>query len=183
VSEVIALEWRHVQLDGSTPHVKVRQACVKGRIGPPKSRTGRRNVPISFPLVRALRKHRASSAWHRDHEPVFPTTTGTMLLPGNVFRRVLKPAAEEASVPWMGFHTLRHTCASLLFADGRNAVQVQRWLGHHSPAFTLATYVHLLDGNIGAPLDLSPQGVNRVQTRATPSGDIRAATPSLEVAV
>jgi len=49
----------------------------------------------------------------------------------------------------------RHTCASLLFAQGRNAVQVQRWLGHHSAAFTLASYVHLLDGDIGAPLTLS----------------------------
>jgi integrase len=37
-------------------------------------------------------------------------------------------------------HPFRHTCASLLFAQGRNAVQVQRWLGHHSRAFTLATY-------------------------------------------
>jgi integrase len=34
----------------------------------------------------------------------------------------------------------------------RNAVQVQRWLGHHSPAFTLATYVHLLDGDLGEQL-------------------------------
>jgi hypothetical protein len=40
----------------------------------------------------------------------------------------------------------------MLFAEGRNAVQVQRWLGHHSAAFTLATYVHLLDGDLGAPL-------------------------------
>jgi len=45
--------------------------------------------------------------------------------------------------------------ASLLFAQGRNAVQVQRWLGHHSAAFTLATYVHLLDGDLGEPLSLS----------------------------
>jgi integrase len=58
-------------------------------------------------------------------------------------------------VPWVGFHTFRHTCASLLFAQGRNAVQVQRWLGHHSAAFTLATYVHLLDGDLGEPLTLS----------------------------
>ena len=42
--------------------------------------------------------------------------------------------------------------ASLLFDEGRNAVQVQRWLGHHSPAFTLATYVHLLSDDLGAPL-------------------------------
>jgi integrase len=41
-------------------------------------------------------------------------------------------------------HTLRHTCATMLFRRGLNAVQVQLWLGHHSPAFTIATYVHLL---------------------------------------
>jgi hypothetical protein len=43
---------------------------------------------------------------------------------------------------------------STLFAQGRNAVQVQRWLGHHSAAFTLSRYVHLLDGVLGAPLDV-----------------------------
>ena len=32
----------------------------------------------------------------------------------------------------------------LLFRHGANAKQVQHWLGHHSPAFTLAVYVHLL---------------------------------------
>jgi len=58
-----------------------------------------------------------------------------------VFRRVLQPAREAADLPWVGFHAFRHTCASILFAEGRNAVQVQRWLGHHSASFTLATYV------------------------------------------
>ena len=38
-------------------------------------------------------------------------------------------------------------------------MQVQRWLGHHSPAFTLATYVHLLDGDLGEPLSLSRSAV------------------------
>jgi hypothetical protein len=35
------------------------------------------------------------------------------------------------------------------------AVQVQRWLGHHSPSFTLSTYVHLLGDDMGEPLDIS----------------------------
>jgi hypothetical protein len=43
------------------------------------------------------------------------------------------------------FHTFRHTCASLLFAAGRNPKQVQCWIGHHSPSFTLDVYGHLLD--------------------------------------
>jgi integrase len=87
--------------------------------------------------------------------------------PNNLRRRVLKPAAEEACVSWVGFHAFRHTCASMLFAEGRNAVQVQRWLGHHSPAFTLSVYVHLLDGDIGEPLTV-PERVNGVQTCPTP---------------
>jgi integrase len=69
------------------------------------------------------------------------------------------PAREAADLPWVGFHAFRHTCASILFAEGRNAVQVQRWLGHHSAAFTLATYVHLLDGDLGEPLTI-PQTVH-----------------------
>ena len=56
----------------------------------------------------------------------------------------MKPAAKSAGLPWAGLHRLLHTCATLLFGSGANATQVQIWLGHHSPAFTLATYVHLL---------------------------------------
>jgi Phage integrase family len=66
----------------------------------------------------------------------------------NVARRVLKPAARRAGVEWAAFHTLRHTCATELFKRGLNAKQVQVWLGHHSPAFTLAVYVHLLSDDL-----------------------------------
>jgi integrase len=71
---------------------------------------------------------------------------------------VIQPAREAADLPSVGFHAFRHTGASILFAEGRNAVQVQCWLGHHSVAFTLATYVHLLDGDLGEPLTI-PQTV------------------------
>jgi D-alanyl-D-alanine carboxypeptidase (penicillin-binding protein 5/6) len=43
-------------------------------------------------------------------------------------------------------HTLRHTCASLLFANGRNIRQVSDWLGHADPAFTLRTYARATRG-------------------------------------
>jgi integrase len=167
ISEAIALQWQHIELDGSTPHVKIRRALVKGRMGPPKSRYGRRDVPIDHSLVLALRDRRRGSEWPGEDDLVFPATNGAPLMQGNVFRRVLQPAREEACVEWVGFHAFRHTCASLLFAEGRNAVQVQRWLGHHSPAFTLARYVHLLDGDIGEPLSI-PQGGNEVVTDPTP---------------
>ena len=176
ISEATALQWQHLQLDGDRPHVKVRRALVRGRMGPPKSKHGRRDVPIPASLVDALRAHQADT----NGEPeglVFTASNGAPLNTGNLRRRVLKPAAEEACVSWVGFHTFRHTRASLLFAEGRNAVQVQRWLGHHSPAFTLSVYVHLLEGDLGEPLaeDWGAQGDNAVTTTA-PDGGV---SPSL----
>ena len=58
---------------------------------------------------------------------------------GRIRRDVLHPAALGAEVPWVAFHTFRHTCASLLFAAGNNVKQVQVWLGHADPGFTVRT--------------------------------------------
>lgn len=173
ISEAIALQWRHLELDGSKAHVKVRRGVVRGRIGPPKTRHSRRDVPLEPALVDALRKRRKESEWPGDEDLVFSATNGALIHVSNLRRRVLKPAAEEAGVAWVGFHAFRHTCASMLFQEGRNAVQVQRWLGHHSAAFTLATYVHLLDGDIGEPLSIAKLQT-RVQTCPTASDAIAA---------
>jgi integrase len=79
---------------------------------------------------------------------MFATRTGTRYFDRNV-RRVLDAATERAGVPWVGFHTFRHTCASVLFDNGKNIKQVSVWLGHDDPAFTLRTYVHLMDDGLG----------------------------------
>jgi len=137
-------------------------------MGPPKSKHGRREVPLGQELVSALRERRRDSERGED-DLVFPAANGKPLTQSNLYRDALKLAREEAGVPWVGAHTFRHTCASMLFAEGRNAVQVQRWLGHHSPAFTLATYVHLLDGDLGEPLEL--RAVTTSVTTLPVSGD------------
>jgi integrase len=104
-----------------------------------------------------LRELRRDS--YRGHKsPVFSTSTESELSRPNVAGRVLKPAAKAAGltverggerVAWVSFHTFRHTCASMLFEHGRNVKQVAEWLGHADPAFTLRTYVHLLDDGGG----------------------------------
>ena len=154
ISEAVALQWKHLRLDGGSPGVRVRRAYVRGVMGPPKSRYGRREVPLPLDLADALRARKAAER-PGDDGLVFPGRSGAILDQSNLRRDALVPAAVEVDADWMGFHTLRHTCASLLFDGGRNAVQVQRWLGHHSPAFTLATYVHLLTDDLGDPLELA----------------------------
>jgi len=157
-SELLALEGRHLNLAGAKPHVKVRKRLRRRRgvglvVGPLKSRHSRREIPVSREIadqLAALKTEPEALVFHAETKP---------LDPDNLYSRALKPATAEAGVGWAGFHTFRHTVASRLFAEGRNAVQVQRWLGHHSPSFTLDTYVHLLDPDLGSPLGGGDQGV------------------------
>jgi integrase len=157
ISEAIALEWRHVDLDGDRPHVKVRQRIRGGKVGAPKSRHSRRDVPLPRGLVDDLRAQRATTRWPGPNAPVFPSTTGTPQNKDGLRWRVLRPAAGEADLSWAGLHTFRHTFASLHIDRGTNVVQLSKLLGHHSPAFTLDTYAHLLDGNVGEALDLDAE--------------------------
>lgn len=57
---------------------------------------------------------------------------------------VWTPMLRRAELRYRKPHTLRHTFASLLIEGGESLKYVQEQLGHHSPAFTLAVYGHLL---------------------------------------
>ena len=152
ISEALALRWGDIRLDGDAA-VRVRRAYVRGAYGPPKSKHGYRDVPLPFALTRALRERRSQTEWPGDRDLVFPSLAGTVMDQGNLASRTLKPAAQEAGCSWAAFHAFRHYCASALIADGRNIVQVSRWLGHHSPSFTLDVYAHLMDEGVGGPLE------------------------------
>lgn len=124
-SELLALEGRHLVLDGERPHVEVRQRVRRRRgeglvIGPLKTRHSRRDVPISRELAEQL-----ATLGTGARQLAFRSATGSMLDPDNLASRVLAPACEAAGVEWAGFHTFRHTVASRLFAEGRNVVQVR----------------------------------------------------------
>lgn len=138
IGEAIALRWQDVDLGQRRVHV--RRRYYMGGFAPPKSRYGTRSIPLSAGLARALWVRRG-----QDEELVFTSPGGQLVDQSNLMARVLKPAARKAGVGgWVGFHTFRHTCATMLFRNGVNAKQAQMWLGHHSPAFTLSVYTHLL---------------------------------------
>jgi integrase len=152
ISEAIALRWSDLHLDDPAPRLQVSRAIVKGVVGAPKSRHGKRFVPIPAELAATLRDLRPPGTV--DDAFAFPGREGGPSDPGALRRRVLVPAAVRAGLSGVGFHTLRHTCASLLIESGLSVLRLQRWMGHHSPAFTLETYGHLLDGDLGPALDL-----------------------------
>jgi integrase len=155
ISEAIGLQRLHVLLDEPPPEICVRRAIVKERVGPPKSKYGRREIPLAPPLAARLREHLADGV----DDPtalVFTNQVGRTLDPNTLRRRVLKPLVQEVGAPWAGFHTFRHTFASMHLSNGTNIVQLSHVLGHHSPAFTLSRYTHLLPGEAVPALEVCP---------------------------
>ncbi len=142
VSEALALTWG--DLDLGRRRVAVRRRVNGGKLAPPKTRFGRRDVPLSQGMAQRLWTARAGRP---DEALVFPAEGGGYMDRYAVYR-VVKAATRRAGVAWVGLHGLRHSCASILFRQGLNPKQVQAWLGHHSAAFTLSTYVHLIDDDL-----------------------------------
>jgi integrase len=154
----MALRRGDLQLDGSNPEARVRRSVTKGgRFKPPKSRKGIREVPLSPALVSELPRHLASLPPGSPDDLAFPSKAGTLLQYPNMLRRVLRPAAEEAGAAWAGFHTFRHTYASLMIAAGVNIVTLSELMGHGDPAFTLRVYAHLIPGDEKPSLDLDQE--------------------------
>lgn len=169
IGEAVALTWADVDLGAC--RVQVRRRWYRGSFGPPKSRYGKRAVPISPELGQrlwAMRGTRKRAVGDADFLCV--SDKGRTIDQSNLASRVLKPAARAAGIDWLGLHSLRHYCATALFRRGLNAKQVQMWMGHHSPAFTLATYVHLLPDDLPA----SPFGSVPPTVEAPGVGNTRA---------
>lgn len=158
ISEALGLDWSDVKF-GATPQIEVRRQFYRGELGRLKTPDARRDLPLSPGMAQRLWVLAPANG----EGPVFHTRTGNRYSDRNV-RRVLDAAADRAGVGWVSFHSFRHTCASLLFDAGKNVAQVAAWLGHSDPAFTLRTYVHLMDQGLGDAAFLDAQVGNRLAT-------------------
>jgi len=154
--ELLGLRWQDVDFERHRVHV--RQTVTVGAKGvpifqEPKTAKARRAIPVPPTVTAALRAHRTrqlarrltvGAAW-RDYDLVFCVADGGPVNPGNVLRN-MRAIAKRASVPPLNIHSMRHTHATLLLADGQNAKVVQERLGHANIALTLTVYGHVIPG-------------------------------------
>jgi integrase len=137
----------------------------------PKSGHGIREVPLSPAMVSELRVHLRELPPGNPDSLAFPNKTGGVLSYPNLLRRVLKPALGEAGASWAGCHTFRHSYCSMLLRRGVDVVTASKLMGHHSPAFTLARYSHVLPNDAQPALDLD------AELEGTPEGTPAASCP------
>lgn len=151
--EALALKWG--DLDGNRLSVQralVRPAKKPWRLLEPKTARARRVVTLpafAVAILRQLREQQArvraeaGDAW-TDRDLLFTTNAGEPLDYRVIVRRHLKPLLKAAGVAHLRPYDLRHSCATLLLADGENVKVVSERLGHGSVALTLDTYAHVL---------------------------------------
>ena len=77
-----------------------------------------------------------------ENDLMFPTSVGTPGDPGNL-RKDFLHTLEDAGLPIIRFHDLRHTAASIMLNRGVPVIVVSRRLGHAKPSTTLGIYAHL----------------------------------------
>jgi integrase len=155
--ELLALMWEDIDLDTGT--LQVRRSLSGSNDGhpiftTPKTSKSRRRVRLTTGATEALKRHRKRQLEERlrvaglwqDHGLVFTTKLGTPLNRHNLCQRSFKPLLEQAGLPEIRFHDLRHTCATLLLTGGVHPKIVQELLGHSTIAITLDTYSHVLPG-------------------------------------
>ncbi len=117
----------------------------------PKSATSRRTIALPQIAAVTLRAHRAAQLQERllagerwqESGLVFTTRLGKPLIARNVFRSFQRVLA-GAGISHQRFHDLRHTCATLLLAQGIHPRVVMEILGHSQIGLTMNTYSHVV---------------------------------------
>jgi integrase len=163
--EVFGLKWDDVDLDKGWLHVRQALAPDGKSFSLPKTAKSRRRIRLTPEAVEALKKHRIAqhqkrlqqgSVW-RDHGLVFCSSVGTPMNPDNFIKRQYKPLLRRAELPYIRFHDLRHTFASLMMPNVKNPQIVQEMLGHSRISTTLDIYSHLSE-------DMQEEAVGRFAT-------------------
>lgn len=150
--EALGLKWEDIDFIKRTLTVRRALQRVNGRLTfvEPKSATSRRTIPLPAIAVKALRRHqeRQSMSRFRPGPPwdglVFTSGVGTPISQRNLIR-TFKILLRRAGLPRaIRFHDLRHSCASLLLAQGISPRTIMETLGHSQIGLTLNTYSHVV---------------------------------------
>ena len=139
---------RRDRLDFMRRRIEVAEIAVEVsghvHVGPPKTRSGHRSVPIPAPVADELE---AWASGLEGEDLVFSAPAGGYLRAGQFRRRFWRPAIERAGLAPLRPHDLRHTAVSLWIAAQASPNEIATWAGHSSVATVLDRYGHLLPGH------------------------------------
>lgn len=158
-SEVLGLKWEAVNFKEKTLAInhKIIEAKVDGKFVPVgedvlKTKSSIRTLPLLPVIEELLNKEKEKQefmqkifkdSYCQDYlEYVCVDQTGRLLRP-NFVTEHFAYLIRKFGLKKIRFHDLRHTCASLLLANGVPMKQIRVWLGHSTFSTTADIYAHL----------------------------------------
>ena len=157
--EVVGLKWDAIDFEQGTISVKrtVTSTIIDGKYQEfeqqsAKTKSSLRTLPLigSFreyfmqvKEAQELNKQVCGNCYNYEYDGfVFVDELGERMRPNYLTEYFPKYIAKHG-MPKMRFHDLRHSCASLLLANGVPLKQIQEWLGHSAFSTTANIYAHL----------------------------------------
>jgi len=152
--EALGLRWSDIDFEARTLTVRTSLQWHDGKpeLAEPKTAKSRRTVSLPDVCIEALHVHRGrqalesaglGNAWENAENLVFTREDGRPFTRSAVthrFERILV----AAGIPKRRFHDLRHTCATLLLAQGVPLKVIQELLGHSLMSTTADIYATVL---------------------------------------
>ena len=158
-SEVLGLKWDAIDFEKETISIRhtVTEMCVDGKAtvfqrDTTKTKSSCRTLPLVAPFERLLQKVKqqqkinrqvCGSCYCNDYlEYVNVNAIGELMKP-NFITQHFEILLAKNKLKKIRFHDLRHSCASLLYANGVSLKEIQEWLGHSDISTTSNIYTHL----------------------------------------
>ena len=152
-SEVLGLKWDSIDFENN--YVLINHTVViNGKGILEKDRTKNKSSYRSYPLDAEIRKiliqlkekeienRKIFKGDYIENDYIFKWDNGKQYRPDYISDKFHKLLIKY-DLPLIRFHDLRHSCASLLVANGFQIKDIQEWLGHSDIQTTANIYAHL----------------------------------------
>lgn len=149
--ELAGLKWE--DFDFKKLHVSVTRSLVDQHVGPVKTETSRKLMPLDEFVARELLAWHAVTPYKKPSDYVWATDANRAgakrgkqpVWLSTVMRDYIQPMARKLGIQKkMSWHTFRHTFSSILKGNGEDVKVVQELLRHSTSRMTLDTYTQAL---------------------------------------
>jgi integrase len=145
-SELFGLKWGDIDLVQGT--MNVTRSIVYGVVGPCKTESSQKPVPVHPLLADALSDWRKQCAYTKPDDWVFASKRHRGRRPylgQAILRKYLRPVAQRLGIQkCIGWHTFRHTYSRLLRSVGTEFKVMQELLRHSTLRSTLDVYTQAI---------------------------------------
>lgn len=154
--EACGLRWSDINWKKRSIHIQ-RNVVKLSRepifVKPPKTASGDRVVYVSKEIAKLLKSWKQQCVWERQQQGealqeddyLFRQPNGDPMVPTTFTFRFKKILRQNGLPENLNVHSLRHTNASLLIAQGVDVRTVASLLGHSQASTTLDIYAHAFD--------------------------------------